>query len=286
MGARLPGSFREVRYMGYARDFVGLRKQLCVPTCKEGDMSDRRYRALVSSDWSECLSPNGPFDPLSFVYPELKESLGAIFTQYTGNTITLAEAVKRIETLLPEQLSTQQMDMYLDAHFTTYTNVPKLIQWCLDRNILFMINTTGTYGYFERAIAKGLIPHVPVIAANPMLRFDDSECVYAIHEIEDKPKNTEKVLRSMQILPEKLVVMGDSGGDGPHFQWAWNIGGHCIGSMAKASLTNYCRSKGTGVNTYFGLRYEQGEPRNVEEELKVDFMQLTDVLTHILGEVS
>jgi len=52
-----------------------------------------QYRALVSSDWSECLSPNGPFDPLSFNYPEYKEELEEIFNRYTGNIISLNDAL-------------------------------------------------------------------------------------------------------------------------------------------------------------------------------------------------
>jgi hypothetical protein len=37
-----------------------------------------KYKAVVSSDWSECLSPNGPFDPISFNYPELSGQLSNI----------------------------------------------------------------------------------------------------------------------------------------------------------------------------------------------------------------
>ena len=29
-----------------------------------------QFQAMVSTDWSECLSPNGPFDPITFNYPE------------------------------------------------------------------------------------------------------------------------------------------------------------------------------------------------------------------------
>jgi len=27
-----------------------------------------KYKALVSSDWNECLAPCGPLDPISLVY--------------------------------------------------------------------------------------------------------------------------------------------------------------------------------------------------------------------------
>lgn len=249
-------------------------------------MSTQTYRAMVSSDWSECLSPNGPFDPLWFTYPQLKTDLSDIFRQYTGNAISLAEAVLRIEKLLPAPLSVEQMDAYLEACFQTYTGVPQLIQWCLDNDILFMINTTGTHGYFQRVFANGLIPQVAVVAANPMLSFDCSGCVYEtreIREIEDKPTNTSAVLRSMNLQPKKLVVMGDSGGDGPHFRWAAGTGAHLIASMAKPSLTRYCRANGVEIGTFFGLKYDEGTPRNLAEEMKVDFMELTHVLEGILG---
>jgi len=125
------------------------------------------FKAVFSSDWSECLSPNGPFDPIVFNYPELQEELTRIFKQYTGNVITLKKAVESIHGLLPGGLTLEQMDAYLESSFSTYTGVPELIEWCLERGILFMINTTGTQGYFQRAFAKDLLPKVSVVAAKP-----------------------------------------------------------------------------------------------------------------------
>ena len=98
------------------------------------------YRAIVSSDWSECLSPCGPFDCLAFTYPELEEEFTAVFRQYTGNHISLGQASTRIKELLPAPLSTNQMDDYLDASFAVYEGVPDLIRWCLD-NRSFLANT-------------------------------------------------------------------------------------------------------------------------------------------------
>lgn len=246
-------------------------------------MNDVSYRAVVSSDWSECLSPNGPFDPISFAYPDLSQDLSTIFRQYTGNIITLTDAVGRIKRLMPATLSPDQMDAYLVAHFRTYKGVPELIEWCLGRNILFMINTTGTQAYFQRAIAKGLIPPVPFIAANPMIRYpgaeDDPRYRYEVHEIEDKARCTAEVMRSMGAAPKKLIVMGDSGGDGPHFQWAAKSGGFLIANMAKASLTEYCNARGVAINRHFGLSYEPGEARNPEKEMTFDYMALTDIMT-------
>jgi hypothetical protein len=36
---------------------------------------DRKYKAIVSSDWNECLAPSGPFDFISFNHPELTPHL-------------------------------------------------------------------------------------------------------------------------------------------------------------------------------------------------------------------
>lgn len=246
-------------------------------------MTDFRYQAVVSSDWSECLSPNGPFDPIAFAYPNLREDLSAIFRQYTGNVITLTDAVRKIAELMPSALTQTQMDDYLDARFKTYTGVPDLIEWCRSREILFMINTTGTQAYFQRAIAKGLIPPVPVVAANPMIHYagadDDSRYRCEVHEIEDKAMCTAEVVRSMGTAPKKLVVMGDSGGDGPHFQWAAKAGGFLIANMAKSSLTEYCKARGIVINRHFGLSYGPGEARNPEKEMTFDYMALTEVIT-------
>ena len=51
-----------------------------------------KYKAIVSSDWSECLSPNGPFDPITFNFPALEDELNQIFKEYTGNLVSLAYA--------------------------------------------------------------------------------------------------------------------------------------------------------------------------------------------------
>ena len=244
-------------------------------------MNSRTYKAIVSSDWSECLSPNGPFDPIAFLYPDLKSELQTIFTEYTANKISLEAAVDRIKMLVPAAITSEQMDEYLDAGFQTYTGVPELIQWCLDRDVLFMINTTGTRGYFERALAKGLLPPVPVLSANPMILFEDTLSRHDVKEIEDKPKNTKTVMQSLGLSPEKLLVMGDSGGDGPHFHWAAQAGAYLVGTMAKHSLITYCKDRGVTINTLFGLTYGPGEPRDVAAEMKVDYMELTTVI----GEV-
>lgn len=251
-------------------------------------MTQVEYHAIVSSDWSECLSPNGPFDPIAFTFPELRTDLEKIFRDYTGNKIKLGEAVEAIQKLVPAPLNAQQMDRYLAEFFATYRGVPELIEWCLSQGILFMINSTGTQGYFQRAIAKGLIPPVPVVSAHPMLSFpsetDGDRYALTISEIDDKPRNTLAVAQRYGIPLTRIVVVGDSGGDGPHFQWGASVGAFLIGSMTKASLNGYCESRGIKIDTHFGLRYRPGQHRDVYEEMMFDFADLKEVIRNALAK--
>ena len=134
-------------------------------------MNRGSYTAIISSDWNECLAPTGPFDPIVFHHPAIKAQVQEIFKEYTGNRIRLGEAMGRIEALVPALLSEAQMDAYLDASFKIYKGVADLIEWSLSKNILFMINTTGFQGFFQRAFYKGLIPTVPALSAHPLIRF-------------------------------------------------------------------------------------------------------------------
>jgi 2-hydroxy-3-keto-5-methylthiopentenyl-1-phosphate phosphatase len=250
-------------------------------------MKEESFKAIISSDWNQCLAPCGPFDPMTYSYPDLTLDLTTIFKEYTGNKISLGTANKRIEKLLPEPISIQQMDAYLDNSFVTYKGVPDLIDWCLKNEILFMINTTGVMGYFQRIFAKKLLPKVPVISANSMIRYPaletDPAYMYELHEIQDKGKNTEAALKSFGISEKKMVIIGDSGGDGPHFEWGKKHGAYMIGCMAKHSLTNYCIEKNIEINLLFGPAYRIGEERNGETEMLVDFMELRSVFERILA---
>ncbi len=241
---------------------------------------------MVSSDWNECLAPCGPFDCISFAYPRLKSDLTAIFRQYTGNLISLGEAAGQIRELLPEPITPDQMDAYLDESFTTYTGVPELIEWCSSNNILFMINTTGMIGYFQRIFAKTLLPRVPVISAHPMISYPQNtsgSCrVYELLETQDKSKNTGEVARSQAIPAAKIILLGDSGGDGPHFEWGAAIGAFLIGSMTKPSLDAYCRKKNIEIDLRFGLDYSRREKRNPQKELQINFMDLTTTIEEIV----
>ena len=244
------------------------------------------YKAVVSSDWSECLSPSGPFDCLAVNHPELEAELAAVFRQYTGNQITLGQAAEKIKALRPGPLSQDQMDAYLDASFVTYTGVPDLIQWCLDRQILFMINSTGLIGYFQRVFAKQLLPPVPVLSAHPMIRYPkcttDPAHVYELFEIQDKGKNTEELVSSLGIQSDKIILMGDSGGDGPHFEWGSTSGAFLISSMTKPSLDSYCREKDITINLRFGRDYSKDERRDRKKEMAVNFMELTSEIENFL----
>jgi 2-hydroxy-3-keto-5-methylthiopentenyl-1-phosphate phosphatase len=238
----------------------------------------RKYRAIVSSDWNECLAPCGPFDFVSFTYPSLASEAENIFKAYTGNEIPLFEAVNRILSLLPATITEEQMDAYLDERFETYRGVPELIEWCEKKDILFMINTTGMHGYFQRIFQKGLMPKVPIISAHPMVRYPKKgHSFYEWHDLletQDKPKNTQAAMLARGIPPEKVVLIGDSGGDGPHFEWGAKIGTSLIGSMTKWSLDQYCTKKGIRISLHFGLRYSKGAEINKAKEMKINFMDL------------
>lgn len=247
-----------------------------------------RHKAIVSSDWNGCLAPCGPFDFISFNFPEIEPQLNAIFRQYTGNQITLAQAVGQIRKLIPKPVKPEQMDAYLDKAFTTYPGVANLIEWCLSKNILFVINTTGMIGYFQRVFAKGLLPRVPVISAHPLVRFSESSSdprhIYDLFETGDKAKNTETAIHSFGISFDRVILMGDSGGDGPHFEWGSKTGAFLIGSMTKASLNNYCRNKNIIINLRFGIDCPKNGKRDVQKEMQVNFMDLADTIEEVVNK--
>ncbi|MBR9981702.1 MAG: hypothetical protein KFF50_11805 [Desulfatitalea sp.] len=245
-------------------------------------MNQSRYTAMVTSDWSECLSPSGPFDVIGFHHPELRPAIDTIFRQYTGNAISLGTALQRVGELLPAPITVAQMDSYLDHAFATYPGVPELIADCLDRGILFMINTTGMIGYFQRVVAKGLLPPLPALSAHPMVRFEgqgpDPFEYHALREIADKATNSAAVAKRFGIPGAKIVVMGDSGGDGPHFEWGAGVGARLIGCMVKPSLTRYCHERTIDLHHHFGHIYQAGEARVLEQEMRFDYRELLEII--------
>ncbi len=242
--------------------------------------------AVVSSDWNECLAPCGPFDSISFTYPQIESELAAVFRQYTDNKITLGKAVGIIQNLMPASITSEQMDAYLVESFATYAGVPDLIEWCLSKNIIFMINTTGMIGYFQRIFAKGLLPKIPVISAHPMIRYPERESdpphIYELHETRDKGRNTAAVLQAWGIPARKAILLGDSGGDGPHFEWGAKAGVFLIGSMTKPSLDNYCRDKDITINLRFGRDYRGGQNKDLKKESQINFMDLANIIDEIV----
>ncbi len=245
-----------------------------------------KFKALISSDWSECLSPTGPFDVIEFHHPHLAPALTEVFRGYTGNLISLGEAGRRIRAMLPGPVTADMMDAYLDRSFAVYRGVPELIEWCSSRDILFMINTTAMIGYFQRVFAKGLLPRMSVLSANALIRFEpggaDPGEVLGLSETTDKGKNTQAVVGKLGIPPNRVIVMGDSGGDGPHFEWAHAAGAFTIGSMTKHSLSAFCRERGIPIGLRFGVSYAAGEMRDAEKEERFDFTELVEPLRSVV----
>lgn len=212
-----------------------------------------QYKALISSDWNECLSPSTPFEPICFHYPNLKNKLNYIFTLYTSNKITYSSALEEIKKIMPKSFCKEHMDKYLTSSFSLYRGVREFIEWCRANAILFMINTTGWVGYFQRAMKLNLMPHVNIISANPFLKFKDKfSNVYFmdLYETEDKGKNTEIIAKRFGIT--NIFLIGDSGGDGPHFLWGKKNNAILIGCMTKPSLVNFCNNNNIKIDYYVG----------------------------------
>jgi 2-hydroxy-3-keto-5-methylthiopentenyl-1-phosphate phosphatase len=240
------------------------------------------YQAIFSSDWNQCLAPCGPFDVMAFHYPELTPVFDRIFKQYTGNVISLGEAIRLLDQSLPTPITQDQMDTYLEKSFQMYKGIGDLIRWCSEQDVLFMVNTTGMIGYFQRAFAKGLLPMMPALSANPAIRFPaqgrQPRYIFPLNETEDKGANTEKAIEMLNVNPQKIIIMGDSGGDGPHFSWGGQHEAFMIGSMAKTSLSRYCQDHALSIDHYFGIRYDEGEPMAPHQEMQVDFKDLVTVI--------
>ncbi|RJP20815.1 MAG: hypothetical protein C4520_10705 [Candidatus Abyssobacteria bacterium SURF_5] len=248
-------------------------------------MRTRKYKAIVSSDWNGCLAPGGPFDCISFHYPSLTPALTGIFKEYTSNRITFQDALERLQELMPSPIDEGQMDAYIDSGFKTYAGVPELIERLLSKDILFMINTTGPQGYFQRLFSKGLLPQIPAFSASPFIRYprrkSDPALVYDLFDTSDKPKNTAKAMHAHDISARKVILIGDSGGDGPHFEWGNRVGAFLIASMTKESLRNYCADRGITIRLHFGLSYPEAEEADLEKEMQVDFMELEAVFEEV-----
>ncbi len=229
----------------------------------------RTYRALFSSDWSECLAPSGPFDCIFFNYPDLKEPLVKVFRQYTSNVIPLGEAIRQIEALMPGPLTEPMMDAYLEASYETYPGAADFVRWCQENDILFMLNTTGMRGYTQRVLAKGWLPHITALSAHPFISYPeaptDPEIFLPLLEIQDKAANSASVAEKYGISPGRIIIMGDSGGDGPHFAWGASVKALLIASRPKPSLEKYCAEKNIVIHHRIG---------SADEPYKAHFMEM------------
>jgi hypothetical protein len=90
-------------------------------------------------------------------------------------------------------------------------------------------------------------------------------------------------MRNFDIPSGKAVVIGDSGGDGPHFEWGASSGALLIGSMTKVSLSRYCERKQVQIDQMFGKTYLPDQERNLEEEYNCNFMDLAPVIEDFIG---
>ena len=53
--------------------------------------------------------------------------------------------------------------------------------------------------------------------------------------------------------------------------------------MTKYSLSKYCKDMNIVINQRFGVSYSQGQPRNLQEEMKFNFMDLPSVIDEFLS---
>jgi hypothetical protein len=152
-----------------------------------------------------------------------------------------------------------------------------------------MINTTGMIGYFQRVFAMGLLPPVPVLSAHPAIRFDRDKKslmhILDLHETLDKGLNTHRAIQAFHVPPSKIIIMGDSGGDGPHFKWGQDHGAYLIGSMIKPSLMKYCQDNTLTIDHLFGIHYREGDEIDRHLEMQADFMALAPAIEALLQQL-
>ena len=142
-------------------------------------------------------------------------------------------------------------------------------------------------GYFQRIFAKNLLPRVPALSAHPMVRYpkqhSDPNFIFDLFEIKDKGKNTKAAARLFNIPFNKIILMGDSGGDGPHFEWGQKVNAHLIGSMTKPSLEKYCLKKNIHINHRFGISYTEVQEKDLQKEMQINFMGLSSTIEDLLS---
>jgi len=153
----------------------------------------RPFRAILSSDWSECLSPSGPFDFIAFTYPQLEPELKEVFGSYTGNLISLGEACIRIKKILPGRLRGND-GCVSGRSYAVYRGVPELIEWCLGEGVLFNDQHDRDDRLFSTGVRKWPSAADPGALRQPAVPLPDGRRRSAHHSRSarnpDKGKNT------------------------------------------------------------------------------------------------
>ena len=154
-------------------------------------------------------------------------------------------------------------------------------------DILFMLNSTGMIGYFQRVFAKKLLPPVAVLSAHPMIRYPSEESdpghILELFETADKGRNTAAVAKTLGIGTNRIILMGDSGGDGPHFQWGSKVGAYLVGSMTKASLDSYCTQNNIRIHQRFGIDFSRPKSNKRQSAENYNFLDLRHAIMEHLA---
>jgi hypothetical protein len=90
-------------------------------------------------------------------------------------------------------------------------------------------------------------------------------------------------MRALNVPGKRVIIVGDSGGDCPHFDWGASVGGLLIGSMTKPSLESYCGQRGIEIDHRFGTSYSPRMNQDSEQEPQVNFEELTDIIESFLA---
>jgi hypothetical protein len=90
-------------------------------------------------------------------------------------------------------------------------------------------------------------------------------------------------MRSFNIPDDSLIIMGDSGGDGPHFKWGASNNSFLVANMIKASLQHYCDKNNISIDLRFGLSYKNGETKDLRKEMQVNYMDLVPVIEDFIN---
>ncbi len=75
-------------------------------------------------------------------------------------------------------------------------------------------------------------------------------------------------LWQQNIKSRGFFLIGDSGGDGPHFVWGRQNGCVLIGCMAKPSLKSFCNKHGVEIDHFVGDYRSSSNKINLIEVIK------------------